>query len=343
MTSTKPTVILDPFPRRISDIFTDKTFNELKENASLVIHDDGISSMPDALVDEHMSSAVLVLGQTNLPSERLAKARNLKGIINVETNFLPNIDYVFCIEHGIHVLTPGSAFAPVVAEISLGMAIDLCRGISKSDRQFRAGKEVYGLESNQDSFSLFGSEVGIIGYGDLGRQLHSLIKPFGCKIRVYDPWLPEYVISKRCGAEKVELDELLESSKVIFVFASVSSENEGFLNAEKLKLIKSGSVFLLMSRAAVVNWDDLLAEGHRLKIGTDVFPTEPLSPHDKAREQLQLLSAHRAGALVDALLDIGDQTASDAILMLKGLSPSVCRKAQIETVLKNKSKPVEKS
>ena len=115
MTSTKPTVILDPFPRRISDIFTDKTFNELKENASLVIHDDGISSMPDALVDEHIPSAVLVLGQTNLPSERLAKARNLKGIINVETNFLPNIDYVFCIEHGIHVLTPGSAFAPVVA------------------------------------------------------------------------------------------------------------------------------------------------------------------------------------------------------------------------------------
>ena len=84
----------------------------------------------------------------------------MRAIINVEGNFLPNIDYDYCFSHGIRVLIASPAFAVPVAEMALAFALDLARGISKNDRAFRAKAEVYGLQSNQDSFLFTGCRVG---------------------------------------------------------------------------------------------------------------------------------------------------------------------------------------
>src|SRR3546814_3292838 len=92
-----------------------------------------------------------------MPKERLVRAPRLRAIFNVETNFLPNVDYAHCFANGIHVLSPSAAFALPVAEAALGMAIDLARGITVADRAFRAGVERYGLEGNVESFQFSGS------------------------------------------------------------------------------------------------------------------------------------------------------------------------------------------
>ncbi len=82
----------------------------------------------------------LLIGQSDMPRERLDRAPKLRGIVNVETNFLQNIDYETCFERGVHVIAPSSAFARPVAEMTLGLAIDLCRGITQADRAMRAGR-----------------------------------------------------------------------------------------------------------------------------------------------------------------------------------------------------------
>jgi phosphoglycerate dehydrogenase-like enzyme len=133
--------------------------------------------MPDEMVDRLLPDTVLVIGQTAMPKARLDRAANLRAIINVETNFLPNIDYVACQARGIWVLTPASAFGPPVAEAALGMAIDLARGITRADRAMRGGAEAYGLAGNADTFRFAGSTVGLIGFGDLGREFRRLITP----------------------------------------------------------------------------------------------------------------------------------------------------------------------
>jgi phosphoglycerate dehydrogenase-like enzyme len=336
-----PLIVVDPLPRTLDLICDAATRKKLEGLGRIVAHES--AAMPDEMLEALLPEAVILVGQSRMDMARLQKAKKLRAIINVETNFTDNIDYEYCFAHGIHVLTPGSAFADSVAESALGMAIDLARGISVADRAMRAGTEAYGLDGNVGSYSLINAPVGLIGFGDLAKSLHRLIQPFNCPIKVYDPWVPDYVLGKyHCRG--ASLDEVLSTSKFIFVFAGVTSENQGFLGREKLSLIQKDASFLLMSRAAVVDFPVLLefVAQCRFRAATDVFPVEPVAPDDPLRNiEGLLLSAHRTGGMISALHDIGAQMVADIELILKGLPPVVCRKAQRETVARFRSKPVE--
>jgi hypothetical protein len=232
-----PLILIDPLPRTLDSICDSETRCRLERLGRLVISED--RAMPGEMVDRHLPETVLLLGQTDMPRERIERAPRLKAIFNVETNFLPNIDYVACRDHGVWVLSPTSAFADAVAESALGMAIDLARGITAADRAFRAGKEKFGLAGNERSFMFTGAPVGIIGFGDLGRKLRALITPFHNSVAVYDPWLPDDLI-RSYDCTPVGLDDLLQTSRVVFVFASVTTENQGFIGKREFELMQTG-------------------------------------------------------------------------------------------------------
>jgi phosphoglycerate dehydrogenase-like enzyme len=338
-----PLILVDPLPRTLEIIFDSATRKRLNDLGRVVVSD--TARMPDAVVDRHLPEAVAIIGQTDLPAERIERAPNLRVVINVEGNFLPNVDYAAALARGIHVLVASPAFATPVAEAALGMAIDLARGIGAADRSMRAGTERYGLESNAGAFLLSGSPVGIVGFGDLGRALRRLLVPFGCPVRVHDPWLPDLAI-RREGAVPSDLDSLLRGSHVVFVFAAATSDNAQFLGERELRLIPDGGALLLMSRAAVVDFDALvrLVEEGRLRAAVDVFPEEPLAAdHPARRLDGLLLSPHRAGGMPEAFLEIGRLAVADLELVLRGLPPVVCKRAEPETVGRMRSRPVARS
>jgi phosphoglycerate dehydrogenase-like enzyme len=335
-------ILVDPLPRTLAMICDAPTRARLEALGPLVVHEDG--PMPDELVEAHLPAAVAVVGQTAMPAERLERAPRLRAIVNVEGNFLPNVDYAACLDRGVHVLNASPAFALPVAEMALGMAIDLARGIGRADRAMRAGTEDYGLESNADAFLLTGSPVGIVGFGDLGRELRRLIAPFRCPVKVYDPWLPAELV-RRHDADPAPLEEVL-GQRVVFVFAAVTADNEGFLGHHELERLRPGSVLVLMSRAGVVDFDalvELVADG-RFRAATDVWPEEPVPRNHPARSlDGLLLSPHRAGGMREAFLEIGRLAVADLELILRGLPPALCKRAERETAGRLRSRPVEKS
>ena len=335
-----PIILVDPLPRTLALIMEPDVRARLERLGRLVVAEDG--PMADDVIEANLPETVLIFGQTALPRERLDRAPRLKGVINVETNLLPNIDYQCCQERGIWVLTPASAFASAVAESALGMALDLARGITAADRAFRAGTERYGLDGNKATFRFAGAPVGIIGFGDLGRTLRALIRPFRNPVKVYDPWLPpELVAGHDCAP--ATLDEVLTSSRIIFVFAAVTSENAAMIGAREFARMMPGTAFLLMSRAAVVDFPamlDAVRSGHVLA-ATDVFPEEPVPADDPVRRiEGLLLSAHRTGGTTDALFEIGRMAVADAELILRGLPPQMCRRADPSVASRLRSKPV---
>jgi phosphoglycerate dehydrogenase-like enzyme len=338
----QPLIVVDPQPRGLEEILDPATRPRFEALGELVVHR-GPGRMPDDRFERYLPEMTLLIGQSDMPKARLDRAKNLRAIINVETNFLQNVDYETCFERGVHVLAPSSAFAKPVAEMALGMAINLCRDIGAADRAMRAGEEKWLGEGMAERFSLYGAAVGLIGFGDLGRAFAPLIAPFGCAVKVYDPWLSDHFV-RSFGVTPTSLEEVLSTSRVIVIFAGVTSENQGFLSRREFELVRPGSIVLLMSRAAIVDFPEFLRqiEAGRFRAATDVFPEEPAPKEHPARKlEGLLLSPHRAGALTDALYEIGRQTVADAELILRGLPPLSCRRAQRETVGRSRSKPVE--
>lgn len=335
-----PVILVDPLPRTLDLIMEPDVRARLERLGRVVVSED--KPMDDATIEALLPETALIFGQTAMPAERIARAPKLKAIINVETNFMPNVDYEACQRRGIPVITPGSAFAAPVAEAALALALDLARGITAADRAMRAGTEEYGLAGNRDTFRFAGAPVGLIGFGDLGRNLRDLIRPFRNPVAVYDPWLPGEII-ERADCRPASLEDVLSTSKVIFVFASVTSENQHFIGAREFALMQKDTAFLLMSRAAVVDFPamlDAVRSGH-IRAATDVFPEEPVAPDDPVRKvEGLILSAHRTGGTVDALFAIGRMAVADAELIMLGLPPQLCRRADPAIASRLRSKPV---
>ena len=338
-----PLIVIDASPRGLSETFDAGLWARLQAAGEVVAYE-GEGRMPGERFEALLPEMEILIGQSDMPKARLDRAPKLRAIVNVETNFLQNVDYDACFARDVHVLTPSSAFARPVAEMALGMAIDLCRGITVADRAMRAGNEKWLLDGAAGCFSLYGARVGLIGFGDLARAFTPLLAPFGCPVKAFDPWISEHFMAS-FGVAAASLDEVLSTSQIIAVFAAVTSDNQGFLGRREFELIIPGSTLLLMSRAGVVDFPEFLrqVESGRFRAATDVFPIEP-APADEPARRVEglLLSPHRAGAMPDSLLEIGRQTVADVELILRGLPPLSCRRAQRETVALSRSKPVER-
>ncbi len=319
-------------------IFTPDALGNLRARFTLIeIPDDS----PGGVLDQQLPEAFAIVGQPDLPAERLHRAAKLRAVLNVEGNFFPNVDYETCFQTGVHVLGCGPAYAEPVAEYALGLAIDLARGISREDRAFRAGKERYLDAASGDALHLRATEIGLIGYGNVGRSLHRLLAPFAPKLRVHDPWLPGSVI-EAAGAIPASLNELLRTSAIVFMLATVTAESRELLDRGRVDLMPSGSRLVLISRAAVADYDavlDRVAAGELLA-AIDVWPEEPMPSGHRARTMEGLvLSAHRAGATSASYAKIGAMVLDDLTLIARGLPPARMQMAARELVGRYRNRP----
>jgi len=338
----KPTIISTPAPRSLELIFTADKLARLHSKYHVVeTTDSALAQLPSGT----LNSARYIIGQPPISDDTLAHLQSLRAVLNVESNLMDNMPYQRVFERGIHVLTTGAVFAVPVAELGVGLALDLARGITQADIAFRKGCERWGGDGNAEALLLSGSDVGIIGFGDLGRALGKALSGFNCRINVYDPWLPPSVLVEN-NVVPASLDTVLTSSDFLFVVAAVTSENRHFIGAQEFSAMRPATRFILLSRAEVVDFDAMLdaAQAGRIMVASDVFPLEPMPEAHRVRTTPNFIrSAHRAGALDVAFKQMGNMVLEDMDLMDKGLPPLRCKRAERETVSLMQSKPVTKN
>ncbi|GLQ78979.1 2-hydroxyacid dehydrogenase [Mesorhizobium huakuii] len=337
-----PLVISAPEPRSLELIFTPPQLARFRAKYRIVeTTADGVAKLPADV----LAQARYIVGQPPISSETLGQMTALRCVFNVESNLLNNMPYETLFARGIHVVTTGLVFAEPVAELGLAMALNLARDIVDADLAFRQGEELWGGDGNQTARLLSGANVGIIGFGDLGRALNRLLTGFRTRTKVFDPWLPPSILIDN-GVEPASLDDVLTSSDFVFVVASVTSENQGFLGADAFASMRRGAAFILLSRAGVVDFNALMAavkSGH-IVAASDVFPEEPPARDHPVRSLPGFLrSAHRAGALDIAFKRMGDMVLEDMDLIDRGLPPLRSKRAERETVSRMRSKPVDRN
>ncbi len=334
---TRPVIALSPAPQDLDVIFRPEALAALRAEFDVQVLDPD-----DPRADEVLVAAFAVVGQLDLPRQRLERASALRAVLNVEGNFYPNVDYETCFARGIHVLGCGPAYADAVAEYGLALALDLARGISRADRAFRAGTELYVSAGNQDCVLLRGSNVGLLGFGNLARALLPLLAPFRPTVRAFDPWLPPAVVSA-AGVRPASLDETVSTSEFLFVLATVTEESRHLLDARTLALLPDRARIVVISRASVVDFGALRAEirSGRLTAAIDVWPQEPMPADEPLRhEDGALLSAHRAGGIPAAYAQIGDMVLDDLRQIARGLPPVRMQVAARELVGRYRNRPV---
>ncbi|CCV15285.1 hydroxyacid dehydrogenase [Mesorhizobium sp. STM 4661] len=342
MSHSLPLVISAPEPRTLDLIFTPPQLARFRAKYRIV------ETTPEdvaALPADVLAEARYIVGQPPIAPEVLERMKALRCVFNVESNLINNMPYETLFVRGIHVVTTGLVFAEPVAELGLAMALNLARGIVDADLAFRQGKELWGGDGNKTARLLSGADVGIIGFGDLGRALNRLLSAFRTRTKVFDPWLPPSILIEN-GVESTTLDTVLSESDFVFVVASVTSENQGFLGADAFAKMRRGAAFILLSRAGVVDFPalmDAVRSGH-IVAASDVFPDEPLAKDHPVRALPGFLrSAHRAGALDIAFKRMGDMVLEDMDLIDRGLPPMRSKRAERETVSRMRSKPVDKN
>jgi phosphoglycerate dehydrogenase-like enzyme len=327
----RPKVIVDPHFRGMNEIFSGHDASRLEGLVDVVWGRD--EPMP---LDEFRTAlpgvlAVVSSGWRYGPV--LDDAQELRAILTVSGGWPPELDYTRCFERGIRVLSAAPAFAAAVAEMALALALACSRDLIGEDRAMRAGDERFASNADGlDTFLLFGKRVGFVGFGNIGRRLRRLLEPFGCEFLAYDAWLSDAYLRDE-GVEPSRLQELLETSRVVFVLATPTTENRALLSRELLELVQPEAVLVVVSRAHVVDFDaltDLVLAG-RFRAAIDVFPTEPLAAEHPIRTAAgAVLSPHRAGLVQEALWEIGSRVVDDLGAIVSGLPPRRLQTAEPE-------------
>jgi phosphoglycerate dehydrogenase-like enzyme len=194
-------------------------------------------------------------------------------IIAQTGNHAYHIDLAAAEELQIVVAKAAGGFCRSAGELAVGLMIAVMRQIPFTDREVRSGRWPMPM-----THVLRGKTLGIVGLGHVSRHVAKIATAFEMGVRAWGRRLtPEE--AAQAGAECCELDELLRSSDLVSIHATLSQETRGLIDAKRLALMKPTSFLINTARGPIVDEEALcaaLSSGQIAGAGLDVFDTEPL-------------------------------------------------------------------
>ena len=259
----------------------------------------------DELVGFARDAIGLIAGTELISEETLSLLPSLKVISRCGTA-LSNIDMEAAKRLGIKVYNTPDAPTRAVAELTVGLVLDLLRKITLMDREIRCHKwqKIMGN-------LLYDKKIGIVGFGRIGQKVAELLEAFGCHIAYTDP-----LVEKAAGRPKrFSLEELLCWADIVCLHVSGESE---ILGETQIKTMKKGGWLVNVSRGKVGDENALfeaLKKGHLSGAAIDVFEKEPYSGPLKELDNV-ILTPHIGSYAKEARVKMEIQAAEN---LLKGL------------------------
>ena len=222
------------------------------------------------LIEEAKDADVMILANMPMPKEVINACENLK-YIDIAFTGVDHVAMDAVRAKGITASNASGYSNESVAELGIGLAIDLLRNIPQVEARCRALGTKAGLVGNE----LMGKTVGIIGLGKIGTRSAELFHAFGCSILAHSRSIhkdaPFYV-------EQTDLDSLLSRSDLVILHCPLNDSTRGLINAEALKKMKPSAYLINLARGPVVVSKDLadaLNNGVIAGAAVDVFDKEP--------------------------------------------------------------------
>jgi phosphoglycerate dehydrogenase-like enzyme len=271
---------------------------------------------PDELV-EALAGAEIVLAmreRTQFPASTLDRLPDLKLLITTGMGNVA-IDIPAAQRNGVVVCGTGG-HGPATAELAWALILGLARKIPAEDAEMRRG----GWQTTIGT-DIAGTTLGLVGLGNLGKQMVPVAKAFGMDVVAWSTNLdPE--AARAAGAEPVRKDELFERSDFVSVHYKLSERSRGLVGAGDLALMKSSAFLVNTSRGPIVDTNallDALEAGTIAGAGIDVYDTEPL-PADHALRSAPrtIITPHLGYVTEDTYMVFFDDAVEDVLAYLAG-------------------------
>ena len=238
-----------------------------------------------ALLD---GAGIVVIDHTALPTDIARRCGGLKHVVFLGTGARSYMNPEELAELGIAVHLIKGYGDTAVAECAIALMWAAARGITKMDREMRAGNWL-----REDGMQLTGKTLGLIGFGGIAAEVARIALGSGMKVIAWNRSPKQFA-----GVEFVSLDTLFAQSQVVSLHLLLNDETRDFLSRERINAMKPGVILVNTARAAMADeaaMIEALESGHIRHAGLDVFNTEPLpAGHALTRISNVTLSAHSA-------------------------------------------------
>jgi phosphoglycerate dehydrogenase-like enzyme len=203
---------------------------------------------------------------------------------------------------GIPVADNGGANGPTVAEHAVMLMLAVLRRLPLHHDALQAG-EWLGMREGLSLRELRAKQVGIVGFGRIGREVARMVRGFRATPVYADAVAAPPATEAELGATRLPLEELLASSDVVSLHTPLTETTRGLIDARALGRMKRGAVLVNTGRGPVVRTGDLvdaLDRGHLGGAGLDVFEDEPIGAgHPLLGRSNVVLTPHVAGTTID--------------------------------------------
>jgi len=246
------------------------------------------------------------------PAKLFESLPRLKAFLRCAID-IRNVDVAAASKAGVLVTQASAGFVTSVSELVFGFMIDLARGVNPATHLYHHNR----VPPARMGRELKGSTLGVIGYGQIGREVVRLAKAFGMRVLINDPYAS--------NVESVPLERLLSQSDFVVPLAVATAETENLIDEKALRTMKRGAFLINVSRGNLVDEQAVeaaLKSGHlggcAMDVGRapDQMPMLPLASRPDV-----IATPHIAGLTVPAIEHQSMETVAQAAEIAKGRAP----------------------
>ncbi|WP_428898345.1 D-3-phosphoglycerate dehydrogenase [Parelusimicrobium proximum] len=289
-------LIADKFPKHWTEV--------LKNSGYEIVSDPALdeNTLSDAQAKE--GAEVIIVRSTKVNAKTIDASANLKLIIRAGAGY-DTIDTAHAKEKGVAVCNCPGTNSIAVAELAMALILGLDRHIADNVEDCRAGKWNKAVYSKAKG--LYGRTIGIIGLGNIGREVAKRAAAFGMKIVGFDPYLNKDLIK---GFEVTMTDDILDlaaKSDVITIHTPAGEKN--FYSTAFFSAMKDGAYFVNTSRGSLVDEEALLkaVKEKNILAALDVYQNEPKADakefNDPIAKERNIYGTHHIGASTEQAQD----------------------------------------
>jgi glyoxylate reductase len=281
--------------------------------------------LPEKTLVEKVSDkeGLLCLLVDQIGAKVMDAAPRLKIIANCAVGF-NNIDVEAAKERGIVVTNTPGVLTEATADLTWALILAVARRIPQSDRFLREGRFKGWAIDLCLGKDIAGKRLGIIGMGRIGRAVAARARAFGTETVYADPQSLSPEDERVLSARAVGLDDLLRTSDIVSVHASLTPESRHLLSRERLSLMKKEAILVNVARGPIVDESALaeaLERGNLWGAGLDVYEREPAVEAKLLSLENAVLLPHVGSATYGTRLRMCLMAARNLVQGLRGEKP----------------------